>query len=70
MAKVKKPEYPKTLFILRVNAGTDDEFFQVTTDLNELDISPGETLSLGVYRLQKTTKVTNNTFTEDNIEIE
>lgn len=61
-------EYPKQLFILRVNADTDDEFLQAATDLDDLDICTGETLPLGVYQLQKTTKVINSTFTKDNIE--
>ncbi len=52
MAKTKI-NYPKTLFVLRVNAGTDDEFLQATTDLDDLVLETGQKALVGIYILQK-----------------
>lgn len=65
MAKAKKTEYPEKLFVLRANAGTDDEFLQAAIYLNDLALETGETAPVGVYKLINTVRVKNKTTIEE-----
>lgn len=53
MAKV----FPKEIMVKWEDAGNDDPFMSIGTDAEEMSDGPGETTSIGIYRLVRKAKV-------------
>lgn len=59
----KKSQYPKQLFIVKENEGTEDEFFNTSESLDDMEIV-NEERAVAVYQLVRVVKVVNKTEVE------